>query len=132
MRHGIETFGLASGETMDLCVSEPGEFASLAGFASRTILACSLGGYEIVAQATPRALAELDRSGWVAESVRRYAGVELPPPAECRLFALVEEPDRLELAIDAGRVFVAFCWDCDRDWRARHSEPGAAPDPARP
>jgi hypothetical protein len=128
VRHGAETFGLASGETLELRVSEPGEFASLADFASQTILACSLVGYEIALQAPPRSLAELDRAGWVSESVRRYAGVELPPPAESRLFALVEGPDRLELAIDAGRVFVAFCWDRDRDWVARQAEPSAAAD----
>jgi hypothetical protein len=89
-----------------------------------------LVGYEIVSQAPPRTLAELDRAGWIAESVRRYAGVELPPPAECPLFALVEGPDRLELALGAWPVFVAFCWDIDRDWQAMYAEPGAAPDTA--
>ena len=123
VRHGAETFGLASGETLDLRVSEPGEFADLADFASRTILSCSLVGYEIVTQTPPRSLADLDRAGWVVESVRRFVGVELSSLAACRLFALVEEPDRLELAIDAGRVFVAFCWFLDREWRARYAEP---------
>jgi hypothetical protein len=121
IRHGAETFGIASGETLDLRVSEPGEFVDLADFASRTILACSLVGYEIVAQASPRSLAELDRADWVAASIERFTGVVLPPPAECRLFAGVERPECLNLAIDVGRVFVAFCWDCDKGQLARHT-----------
>ena len=128
VRLGAETFGLASGETLHLHVSEPGECVSLADFASRTILACSLVGYEVVTQAPPRTLAELDRAGWVAEAVRQHASVELPTPAACPLFALVEKPDRLELALGPGPVYVAFCWDIDREWRARHAEPYAAAD----
>ena len=128
MRRGAETFGLASGETLDLRVSNPGEFTNLADFASRTILACSLVGYEIVAQAPPRTLAELDRAAWVANSVCHHSRVKLLAPAECQLFALVEEPNRLELAIGVGDVFVAFCWECDWEWRSRPVESGAVAD----
>jgi hypothetical protein len=118
IRHGAETFGFASGETLDIRVSEPGECANLADFAHRTILACSLIGYQIVAEAPPRTLAGLDRAAWVSDAVRQFAGFALPPPAECGLFALIDETDRLELVIDAGQVFVAFCWYRDQDWLA--------------
>lgn len=122
VRLGAETFGLASGETLRLSISDPDEYSSLAHFASRTILACSLVGYEIVVESPVRTLAQFDRAGWVAEALRRHAGVELPPPDACPLFALVEEPDRLELAFGAGRIFVAFFWEVDRAWQAMHAK----------
>ncbi len=129
---GAETFGRTSGQTLHLHISDPGECASLADFASRTILACSLVGYEIVAESPPRTLAEVNCSGWVAESIRRYAGVDLPPPSLCPLFALVENSDRLELAVGAGTVFVAFCWHIDREWQAWHATLGTHSDCSTP
>jgi hypothetical protein len=125
------TFRVAPGETLTLYVSEPGEFESLADFASRTILSCSLIGYLVVAQAPPRTLAELARAEWVVEQTRRFGGVDVPEAAECQVFALKDEADVLELAIGAGQVFVAFCWERDRDWLARQAGPDPAPDAGR-
>jgi hypothetical protein len=116
-RFGHETFGIASGETLELKVSEPGEFTTLADFASLTILGCSLVGALIVREAPPRTLSALDRAAWVAGYIHKYAGVDLPPLTQCQMFVEVEEANRLLLAIEAQHVYVAFCWDVDQDWR---------------
>jgi hypothetical protein len=110
LRFGINEFGAASGESLELCVSAPGEFADLPEFTSRTLLACRLIGYEIVQKAPHRSLAELDRAAWVSEYVLRFAGIDLPDLATCRLYAHVEMPNHLELAIEFGQRFIAFYW----------------------
>jgi hypothetical protein len=117
IKRGAETFGLASGESLDLRVSDPGECVSLADFASRTILACRLIGYEIVAESPPRTLGDFDRSAWVVELVRQHTGVDLLPPGECPIFVSVDEPDRLEMVLGSGPEFVVFCWQIDREWQ---------------
>ena len=111
LRLGAKEFGESSGETLELLISAPGEFKDLVDFASRTLLACRLVGPLIVQQAPRRYLSELDRAAWVAEYIHRFAGIDLPPPADCLLYAHVELENCLELAIEAGERFIGFRWD---------------------
>jgi hypothetical protein len=85
-------------------------------------LAWRLIGGLIAAQAPQRTLAELDRAAFVAQYIRRYGGLDLPSDDQCQLFANVEVADRLELAIAAGGIYIAFCWWIDQDWRKRFAD----------
>jgi len=90
-----------SEESLDLAISSLQQHQDLAPFLADCDASAQVGS------APPE--------GWprwaeVVKSVRRYAGLELPPAETCRVVVLSDDWDDLEVAVAAESLLVWYHW----------------------
>jgi hypothetical protein len=93
-------------EELDLTIGTTDQFRDLAAFAHWAGI--NTRDRRPVAEMSACPLSDLARCRWVLDSIRRFAGLELPDSVQT--IVLNDEWDDLELVLVVGRYFVWYHW----------------------